>query len=52
MGRGIATRLLTGGNSVVIMDRDNAEAKKLVEELGSGNTATHHTARHSGNELG
>jgi NADPH-dependent F420 reductase len=35
MGRGIATRLLSGGNSVVIMDRDNAEAQKLAEELRS-----------------
>ncbi len=33
MGRGIATRLLGGGNSVVIMDRDNAEAQKLAGEL-------------------
>lgn len=33
MGRGIATRLVSGGNSVVIMDRDNAEANKLAEEL-------------------
>ncbi len=35
MGRGIATRLLSGGNPVVIMDRDNAEAKKLADELRS-----------------
>jgi NADPH-dependent F420 reductase len=35
MGRGIATRLLSGGNSVVIIDRDDAEAKKLAEELRS-----------------
>ncbi len=35
MGRGISTRLLSGGNSVVLMDRDNAEAKKLAEELKS-----------------
>lgn len=33
MGRGIATRLLSGGNSVIIMDRDNAEAQKLATEL-------------------
>lgn len=33
MGRGIATRLVSGGNSVVILDRDNAEAKKLADEL-------------------
>ncbi len=33
MGRGISTRLLSGGNSVVIMDRDNAEAQKLAGEL-------------------
>ncbi len=35
MGRGIATRLLSGGNSVVILDRDDAEAKKLAGELRS-----------------
>lgn len=35
MGRGIATRLLSGGNSVVIMDRNNAEAQKLAGELRS-----------------
>ena len=35
MGRGIATRLLSGGNSVVIMDRDNAEAQKMAGELRS-----------------
>lgn len=35
MGRGIATRLLSGKNSVMIMDRDNAEAQKLTEELRS-----------------
>ncbi len=35
MGRGIATRLLSGGNSVVMMDRDNAEAQKLAGELRS-----------------
>jgi len=33
MGRGIATRLLSGGNSVAIMDRDDNEAKKLAGEL-------------------
>lgn len=33
MGRGIATRLLNGGNPVVLMDRDNTEAKKLAKEL-------------------
>ncbi len=33
MGRGIATRLLSGGNSVVIVARDNAAAQKLVGEL-------------------
>ncbi len=33
MGRGIGTRLLSGGNSLVIMDRDNAEAQKLAAEL-------------------
>jgi NADPH-dependent F420 reductase len=35
MGRGIATRLLNGGNSVVIRDRDNEEATKLAQELRS-----------------
>jgi predicted dinucleotide-binding enzyme len=33
MGRGIGTRLLSGGNSVVIMDRSDAEAQKLAGEL-------------------
>jgi 8-hydroxy-5-deazaflavin:NADPH oxidoreductase len=33
MGHGIATRLLSGENSVTIMDQNNAEAKKLAEEL-------------------
>lgn len=35
MGRGIATRLLSGGNAVVIVDRDNNEAKKLAEALSA-----------------
>lgn len=35
MGRGIAIRLLSGKNSVVIMDRDNAGTQKLTEELRS-----------------
>jgi NADPH-dependent F420 reductase len=35
MGRGIATRLLNGGNSVVIVDRENEEATKLANELRS-----------------
>lgn len=35
MGRGIATRLLSGGNSVVIMDRDNGEAQKLAQDLSA-----------------
>ncbi len=35
MGRGIGTRLLSGGNSVILMDRDNAEAQKLAKELQS-----------------
>jgi 8-hydroxy-5-deazaflavin:NADPH oxidoreductase len=47
MGRGIATRLLSGGNSVVIVDRDNAEAQKLAGELKSavkGNASVSATA--------
>ena len=36
MGRGIATRLLSGGNSVVSVDRDEAEARKLADELRGG----------------
>lgn len=35
MGRGIGTRLLSGGNNVVIMDRNNADAEKLAGELRS-----------------
>lgn len=33
MGRGIATRILSGGNSVVMVDRDDQEAQKLADEL-------------------
>jgi 8-hydroxy-5-deazaflavin:NADPH oxidoreductase len=39
MGRGIGTRLVSGGNDVQIVDRDPAEARALAEELagqGSG----------------
>lgn len=32
MGRGIATRLVSGGNSVVIMDRDNAQTKERLPQ--------------------
>jgi 8-hydroxy-5-deazaflavin:NADPH oxidoreductase len=35
MGRGIATRLLAGGNPVLIIDRDPSEAQKLAKELGA-----------------
>jgi 8-hydroxy-5-deazaflavin:NADPH oxidoreductase len=34
MGRGIATRVIAGGNEVEIVDRDPAEARRLAEELG------------------
>ena len=33
MGRAIATRLLSGDNSVVIIDRDHADARNLTDEL-------------------
>jgi 8-hydroxy-5-deazaflavin:NADPH oxidoreductase len=33
MGRGIGTRLVSGGNNVTIMDRDPEKAKSLAEEL-------------------
>jgi predicted dinucleotide-binding enzyme len=33
MGKAIGTRLLSGGNSIVIVDRDINEAKKLAEAL-------------------
>jgi len=33
MGKAIGTRLLSGGSSVIVMDRDNQEAKKLAEAL-------------------
>ncbi|HEX2109065.1 MAG TPA: NAD(P)-binding domain-containing protein, partial [Rubrobacteraceae bacterium] len=34
MGRGIATRLLAGGNGVTLLDRDGAKAEALAGELG------------------
>ncbi len=34
MGRGIATRLLSGGHNVTLMDRQPDKAKKLAEEVG------------------
>jgi 8-hydroxy-5-deazaflavin:NADPH oxidoreductase len=44
MGRGIGTRLVTGGNDVEIVDRDPAEARALAGELQAaakaGTTAT------------
>lgn len=33
MGRGIGTRLLSGGNSVLFVDRDPQEARKLADAL-------------------
>ena len=33
MGRGIGTRLVSGGHNVTIMDRDPEKAKSLAEEL-------------------
>ncbi|HEX8693952.1 MAG TPA: NAD(P)-binding domain-containing protein [Longimicrobium sp.] len=35
MGRGIATRLLAGGHSVVLVGRDREQAEALARELGS-----------------
>jgi predicted dinucleotide-binding enzyme len=34
MGQGIATRLLSGGHNVTLVDRDEAEAMKLAHQLG------------------
>jgi NADPH-dependent F420 reductase len=34
MGRGLGTRLVSGGNSVKILDTDPDDARKLAEELG------------------
>ena len=34
MGRAISTRLLSGGNSVTLLDQDNTESDKLAAELG------------------
>lgn len=42
MGRGIGTRLVEGGNDVLVIDRDPAEARALAEELagrGKGSAA-------------
>jgi NADPH-dependent F420 reductase len=39
MGRGIATRAVTGGHAVEILDRDPAEAERLAGELGASATA-------------
>jgi NADPH-dependent F420 reductase len=39
MGRGIATRAITGGHDVEILDRDPAEAQKLADELGDSASA-------------
>lgn len=36
MARGIATRLLAGGNSVTFVGRDSGEAEKLAAELREG----------------
>jgi predicted dinucleotide-binding enzyme len=33
MGRGIATRLLSGGHSVILVDRDEAQAVELAQQL-------------------
>ncbi len=38
MGRGIGTRLVSGGHNVTLMDRDPQKAKTLAQEL-SGNAA-------------
>jgi NADPH-dependent F420 reductase len=39
MGRGIGTRLVSGGHEVELVDRDPAEAKRLADELGGSATA-------------
>lgn len=39
MGRGVGMRAVAGGHDVEIVDRDPAEAQRLVEELGGGATA-------------
>jgi 8-hydroxy-5-deazaflavin:NADPH oxidoreductase len=39
MGRGIATRMVAGGNQVEIVDRDPTDAQKLAEELRDRATA-------------
>jgi 8-hydroxy-5-deazaflavin:NADPH oxidoreductase len=39
MGRGIGTRVATGGHDVEIVDRDPAEAQRLAQELGPSATA-------------
>jgi NADPH-dependent F420 reductase len=39
MGRAIGTRLVAGGHKVEIVDRDEAEARTVAEELGNSATA-------------
>ena len=38
MARGIATRLLAGGNSVTLLGRDSTKAAELAKQLGSAAT--------------
>ena len=40
MARGIATRVLAGGNAVQILSRDSQESAKLADELGGGSATS------------
>ncbi len=48
MGRGIGTRAIAGGHEVEIVDRDQAKAQKLAQELGPAATALEPGARFGG----
>ncbi|MDQ3895503.1 MAG: NADPH-dependent F420 reductase [Actinomycetota bacterium] len=50
MGRGIGTRAIAGGHEVEIVDRDQAKAQKLAQELGPAATALEPGA-HFGGEI-
>jgi 8-hydroxy-5-deazaflavin:NADPH oxidoreductase len=52
MGRGIATRLLSGGYSITLVDRDEAQAAKLAQQLSpAAQGAATVTAAHAGSPI-
>jgi predicted dinucleotide-binding enzyme len=48
MGRGIATRAIAGGHEVEILDRDQAEAQALADQLGGSATVLEPSAPFGG----